>query len=117
MYLTPRFTAPLLAAACFTLSVASAPASETAHFDCGGNGLSISVTLEPEKGMATVVSPRGTEQLSAESDGVWRDAAQELQFYADEMPPTLWMGSEQISCNPVLAGATQTHVSGAVGCN
>jgi len=117
MYLTPRFTTPLLTAACFMLSAVPAPASETAHFNCGGNGLSISVTLEPETGTATVVSPRGTEQLRAESDGVWRDATQELQFYAEETPPTLWMGSEQISCNPVLAGATQTHASGAVGGN
>jgi len=117
MHPIPRFATPLMAMTCFTLTASQALASESAHFDCGGNGLSISVTLEPETGTATVVSPRGTEELSAESDGVWRDVTQELQFYADETPATLWMGSEQFSCRQTFAGAVQTHASGAVGGN
>lgn len=117
MHPIPRFATPLMAMTCFTLTASQALASESAHFDCGGNGLSISVTLEPETGTATVVSPRGTEELSAESDGVWRDVTQELQFYADERPATLWMGSEQFSCRQAFAGAVQTHASGAVGGN
>lgn len=114
MLLTLRLTAPLLAATCFILSAAEAIASESRNFECGGPMISIS--LEPETGTARIVSPRGTEQLRAESDGVWRDATQELQFYADETPPTLWMGSEQMSCAVVRAGK-QTHASGAVGGN
>lgn len=72
------------------------------------------INLEPETGTAKIVSPRGTEQLNAEADGVWRDATQELQFYADDDPPKLWMGSEQFSCRQIFPGRVQTRAYGSV---
>lgn len=108
---------PLLASACLFAAVHQAQASESAHFECGGTGIDIAITLEPETGTATIISPRGTEQLTAESDGVWRDATQILQFHADDTPPLLWMGPEQLPCMAVFAGDRQTHASGAVGGN
>ena len=112
MLFTPRLAAPLLAAAGLTMTGIQALASENSNFSCGGNGIDITVELEPETGTATVVSPRGTEQLSAESDGAWRDVTQELQFYADETPPTMWMGPEQFSCKAIFPSSVDTRTYG-----
>lgn len=117
MPLASHFISPAVAAACLLLAVPAAHASVSDSFDCGGAGISITLTLEPETGMATLVSPRGTEQLSAEGAGTWRDDTQELQFFADEVPPTLWLGPEQFTCHVMRADNEQTHASGAVGGN
>lgn len=100
MFWLPRTAGPLLAATCLALMGGQAPASEARSFLCGG--AIITINLEPETGTAKIVSPRGTEQLNAEADGVWRDATQDLQFYADEDPATMWMGSEQFSCQQIF---------------
>ena len=112
MLFPPRLAAPMLAAACLTMTGHQAFASENSNFSCGGNGIDITVELEPETGTATVISPRGTEQLSAESDGAWRDVTQALQFYGEETPPTLWMGSEQFSCEAMFPTSVQTRAYG-----
>ena len=113
--LHPRrpLAAMLAMLACSLPAAGAAQASENRSFDCGGPGIAITIELEPETGTATIKSPRGTEQLGAQSDGVWRDATEELQFYADRTPPTLWMGSEQFSCAVQMAGAAQNPASGA----
>ncbi|SOE17581.1 hypothetical protein SAMN05877838_2482 [Hoeflea halophila] len=110
MFLLPRTAGPLLAATCFMLMGGQAPASEARGFQCGG--AIISINPEPENGTARIVSPRGTEQLRAEADGVWRDATQDLQFYADENPPTMWMGSEQFSCKQIFPGRVEVRAYG-----
>ena len=94
-----------------------AQASENSHYRCGSNGISIAIEIEPETGTARIESPRGVEQLRMESDGVWRDATQELQFMDDRNPAMLYMGPEQFDCRPAFAGGGQTHASGAVGGN
>jgi hypothetical protein len=114
------FRMPVLAAVAGSfalLAQGGAQASENRNFQCGGNGISISIEVEPETGTARINSPRGIEQLTAQSDGAWRDASEVLQFMPDRNPPMLWMGSEQFSCRPVFPGAQQTHASGAVGGN
>jgi hypothetical protein len=93
----------LVAAMCCLLAAPAAHASISDSFDCGGQGIQITVTLEPETGSAILNSPRGTEQLNAESGGIWRDETQELQFFADEAPPTLWIGPEQFTCKLMRA--------------
>lgn len=95
---------PLLAAAWLLLDAASVHAAMANRFDCSGPGISILLTLDPDTGTATLLSPRGTDELTPESAGIWRDDTQELQFFADETPPTLWMGSEQFSCRAMPAG-------------
>lgn len=118
MSLDLRMAAVAAIAGAFALLVqGGAKASENQNFQCGSNGISISIEMEPETGTATINSPRGIEQLAAQSDGAWRDASEVLQFMPDERPPMLWMGSEQFSCQPVMAGGQQTHASAAVGGN
>ena len=95
---------PLLAAACLLLAAASVHAAMANRFDCSGPGISILLTLDPDTGTAKLLSPRGTDELNPESAGIWRDDTQELQFFADEMPPTLWMGSERFSCRAMPDG-------------
>ena len=95
---------PLLATACLLLAAASAHATIANRFDCSGPGISITLTLEPDTGTATLLSPRGTDELHPESAGIWRDDTQELQFFADEMPATLWMGPEQFTCRALPDG-------------
>lgn len=115
-----RFSNSILSAlACgITLGLAAtAQASENRNYSCGSNGISIAIEIEPETGMARIESPRGVEQLSMASDGVWRDASQELQFMDDRTPPMLYMGPEQFDCRTAFAAGGQTHASGAVGGN
>lgn len=94
-----------------------AGASENRNYSCGSNGISIAIEIEPETGTARIESPRGIEQLRMESDGVWRDATEVLQFMDDRNPPMLYMGPEQFDCRPAQMGSGQTHASGAVGGN
>jgi hypothetical protein len=118
--MTPRLRISILAFAAggfALLTNAAANASENQAYHCGGNGISISIELEPETGTAKISSPRGLEQLSARADGVWRDVSEELQFMPDEAPPMLWMGPEQFSCEPVRIGSERSHDSGAAGGN
>lgn len=95
---------PLLVTACLLLAAASAHAAMASRFDCSGPGISILLTLDPDTGMAKLLSPRGTDELSPESAGIWRDDTQVLQFFADEMPATLWMGPEQFTCRALPDG-------------
>ncbi|MCC0034076.1 MAG: hypothetical protein H6887_02270 [Hoeflea sp.] len=95
---------PLLAAACQLFAAASAHAAMASRFDCSGPGISILLTLDPDTGTAKLLSPRGTDELSLESAGIWRDDTQDLQFFADEMPATLWMGPEQFTCRALPDG-------------
>lgn len=93
---------PLLAAAaCLLLAAASAHAAIANRFDCSGPGISITLTLDPDTGTAKLLSPRGTDELHPESAGIWRDDTQELQFFADDTPPTLWMGPERFTCRAI----------------
>jgi hypothetical protein len=92
---------PLAAAAGFLLAAASAHAMAANRFDCSGPGISILLTLDPDTGTAKLLSPRGTDELNPESAGIWRDDTQELQFFADDTPPTLWMGPEQFTCRAI----------------
>ncbi|WP_417417393.1 hypothetical protein [Hoeflea sp.] len=95
---------PLVAAACLMLAATSADAAVSDSFDCSGRGITITLTLEPETGTATLVSPGGTEELSAEGGGIWRDDTQRLQFFSDETPPVIWMGPEKFTCKETRAG-------------
>ncbi|WP_420408809.1 DUF4189 domain-containing protein [Hoeflea sp.] len=118
--MTSRISTPVLGALACAIAfglAGPAEASENRNYTCGSNGISISIETEPETGTARIESPRGIERLRAESDGVWRDASQVLQFMDDREPPMLYMGSEQFDCRPAFAGSGQTHDSGAAGGN
>lgn len=110
---TPLKTA--LPIALFALLTVGAQASINTSYDCNV----ASVTIIPEEGRAQINTPRGNFFADAQSGGGYQNFAQELQFYPDANPPTLWMGSEQMSCSVMVADneVSQNHSSGAVGGN
>lgn len=104
MTVAPYLSPPLLATTCLLLAAAAAHAAIANRYDCSGPGISILLTLDQDTGTAKLLSPRGTDELNPESAGIWRDDTQELQFFADEMPATLWMGPEQFTCRALPDG-------------
>lgn len=105
----------LLPAALLAFATVGAQASAVESFNCGV----ATVMTIPEEGRAQIDTLRGTFFADAVGGGVYRNDNQELQFYPDENPPTLWMGSEQMSCQVMVADneGVQTHSGGAVGGN
>lgn len=105
----------ILPVAMLALFITGAKASPVESFDCGV----ATVMSIPEEGHAQIDTARGTFFADAQTGGHYANPVQELQFYPDDNPPTLWMGSEQINCTVMLADneVTQTHSNGAVGGN
>lgn len=66
-------------------------------YDCAAE-LGFKVRLQPEAGTAEFTGPGYTAPLTPDQQGAWVNEERELQFYPEESPPTLYMGSESFEC-------------------
>jgi hypothetical protein len=81
---------------------ATAFASPDLTYQCGGE-LGFTVRIETETGVAVFSGPFEAE-LTFEQDH-WFNEAREVQFWDEEEPPQLFLGSEQFDCGFAPGGA------------
>lgn len=87
-------TAAAVAAGVAVADVAAA--SPNLEYECG-QGMGFTVTIETETGRAEFTGPYRA-RLKPDNEGAWVNSQREIQFYPEDNPPTLWMGSEQFEC-------------------
>jgi hypothetical protein len=73
-----------------------AAASPSLEYLCGQD-MGYTITIETETGKAEFNGP-SRAKLKPDNEGAWVNTQREIQFYPEENPPTLWMGSEQFDC-------------------
>ena len=86
-------TVAMLTGVCFA---GIAEASPNLVYDCGRD-MGFTVTIETETGKAEFNGPYRAK-LKPDNEGAWVNTQREIQFYPEETPPTLWLGSEQFDC-------------------
>lgn len=92
------------------LAPAPALASPDLTYQCGGD-LGFSVVIETETGKARFTGPFEADLTWGEDH--WFNEAQEIQFWDQQDPPQLFLGSEQFDCGFAPGGAGYDEPTGA----
>ncbi len=98
-------TASILAAALFP---AAASAAET--YRCGDPGIGISVTIDiaPEKGVGGFDGMGRGGLLTPDGQGAWVNKESAVRFVPEQLPPALFLGTEQYPCQNAAADPTDS---------
>lgn len=84
----------------------SAPAFAAERFDCGdpATGISVAISIAPEMSMGDFDGLGRSGLLSPDGQGAWVNPESGIRFIPEQLPPVLYLGSEQFSCTNVAAG-------------
>jgi len=96
----------------------SAPIFAAERFDCGDPdaGISMAISIAPEMSMGDFEGLGRSGLLSPDGQGAWVNPESGIRFIPEQLPPVLYLGSEQFSCTNAAAGQmTNDAVAGTAG--
>jgi hypothetical protein len=98
--LTANLTTPILA-----FALVSTAASAAENFRCGDPalGITISIDIAPEKGVGGFDGMGRGGLLTPDGQGAWVNKESGVRFIPEQMPPAVFLGTEQFTCQNAAA--------------
>lgn len=87
-------------------SICAGPAIAAERYQCGDAeaGISVVVSIAPEVGVGDFEGLGRSGLLSPDGQGAWVNPESGIRFVPEQLPPALFLGSEQFPCNDLAAG-------------